>query len=733
MATIGTKTKEKLDDMKRRVESSYKYFQNNYKRYREFRNFAFRETVSEKQRALLNQLNRPVVEFNIVEAPISRLLGEFSKHEPGVLVSPAEGVPVDQKVLDVVEGHLRHIMHEADKNSFSYEVYKDLLTGGFSVAKVYTDYASPMSFNQQIYHKRVFDPTLCGFDPMARASHKGDGHYCFEIYPYLLEDFERMFPNVDTYNLSFQRQIEGYTWSYEDSDFQKIVLACDYFEKKIRKMKIVRLANGRVMTEKNYEKLEAYWKKEQVFTQIPKVVGKSRITEVETVVNYKFLEDQVIEKTETDYTYLPLVFIDGNSINLVKGTSNNTYQMTRPYIYNAKGIQEMVNFAGQTMCNSMENLVQHKFIVMKESIPQEKDYLEALTDIQRANTIVVNAYSENDPTKAIPTPIREVQNVPLPPEVTASFQGGAPILQEILGSFSSNLGKNDNDLSGKAVIESTTVGNAAAMPYIVGYLAGLTQISNIEVDLMPKYIVGERTIGIVDKAGKRDYADVNSQGNPELNYDEKAIKVNIEAGVNFQVQKNQALQQILGLMQASPEFAAFMNDDGSLPILLDNLQIYGADRLQEAAEQWVQKKAQMQQQQQQMQQEAMMQDPRMLTAKAKMQQVQIETQQQQIDMQQTQIENQLAMAKLQIEKELATSKILEAEAKVTQAQIDSSIKLTEQETSHFNHEIDAATKLAEIKSREHDQHLERHAAGLAERKLEHEIEMSKDKNANPSN
>ncbi len=727
MATIGTKTKEKLDELKRKVESSYKYFQNNYKRYREFRNFAFRETVSEKQRSLLNQLNRPVVEYNIVEAPISRLLGEFSKHEPGIIVSPAEGVPVQQQVLDLVEGHLRHIMHEADKNSFSYEVYKDLLSGGFSVAKVYTDYASPMSFNQMIYHKRVFDPTLCGFDPLARASHKGDGHYCFEIYPYLLEDFERMYPNVETRNLSFLRNIEGYTWSYEDSDFQKIVLCADYFEKKVKKVKIVKLANGRVLTEKNYEKLEAYWSKEQVFTQIPKVIGKPRVTDITSIINYKFLEDQMIERTETDYTYLPLVFFDGNSINLVKGTSNNTYQMTRPYIYNAKGIQEMVNFAGQTICNSMENLVQHKFIVMKEAIPQEKDYLEALTNIQRANTIVVNAYSENDPTKAIPTPIREVMNVPLPPEVTATFQGSTPILQEILGSFASNLGKNDNDLSGKAVIESTTVGNAAAMPYIVGYLAGLTQVENIEVDLMPKYIVGERTIGVVDKAGKRSYAEVNN-GKIDINYDERAIKVNVEAGVNFQVQKNEAMQQILGLMQASEEFAAFMNDDGSLPILLDNLQIYGADRLQEAAEQWVQKKGQMQQQAQEQQQQAMMQDPRMIKAQAEMQKVQLQAQQ-------NQIENQLDMAKLQIEKELAMSKILEAEAKVTQAQIDSSIKLTEQETSNFNHEIDAATKLAEIKSREHDTHRDNvkaaHGMHIAERDMVMK-ERGKDKNAHTS-
>ena len=224
-----TKTaSEQLARVKKNVSTAYMYFDDNYKRYREFRKYVFKESINEQQRAVLQQLNRPVVEFNILEAYISRLLGEFSQHEPGIEVSPAEGIPVDQQVLDVVEGHLRHILHDANKNNFSYEIYKDLLSGGFSVAKVWTDYASPMSFNQQIYLARVFDPTMCGFDPMARASHKGDGQFSFEIYPMLEEEFHRQFPGVELSNVGYMRDIEGFNWTYKDIQGQKIVLVADY-------------------------------------------------------------------------------------------------------------------------------------------------------------------------------------------------------------------------------------------------------------------------------------------------------------------------------------------------------------------------------------------------------------------------------------------------------------------------------------------------------------------------
>src|SRR6185295_13380764 len=126
--------------------------------------------------------------------------------------------------------------------------------------------------------------------------------------------------------------------------------------------------------------------------QIPIPGGKPRWTELETVVRYELIESQIISETDTDYAFLPHVFFDGNSVVLTQDNSNTTYLMTRPYIYNAKGAQDLKNFSGQCWANYLENLIQHKFIVMKEAIPQEEDYLKALTNIQQSNTVVVNAY-----------------------------------------------------------------------------------------------------------------------------------------------------------------------------------------------------------------------------------------------------------------------------------------------------------------------------------------------------
>ncbi len=720
-------TKEASNQLKRiheNISTSYLAFKHNVTRFHDFRRYVFETTITERQATLLRQLGRPIIEANIQEAYISRLLGEFAKHEPSINLTPAEGVPVNEQILDVVEGYLRHVIYEANKNGMSYEVYKDLLSGGFSVIKVWTEYSSPMSLKQVIRTGRVFDPTLAGFDPMARLSHKGDGNYCFELFPMLEEDFKREYPEAN-HNFSFTRNVDEFSWSYRSQTNQKTTLICDYYEKKKKRTQIVELSNGKVITMRDYKRLAKFWEEQQFIAQMPLVVSK-RWTELETICRYKLTECEVLEYEETDYTYLPLIFVDGNSVTLANSETNNTYQMTRPYIYQTKGIQDLKNFAMQSLAHYLQNIVQQKFIVMEESLPQQEDYIDLLTKTQQPGVIVMRAYSENNPDKPIPTPIREVNQPPAPPEIMGTFQIADPTTQTILGSYASNLGQNDNDLSGKAVIESASVGNSAAMPYVCGYLAAWTQLGSVIVDLIPKYIVGKRKLPHADKNGEFSYKEVNQEGMPALDYEESAIQCHIEAGVNFQVQKNQAVEQIIALGNSNPTLQQFFSDeDGGLPILAKNLTIYGADQLPEAIEKWSQKMQQQQQQMMQMQQEAMMSDPRMLKAQVDMRKVELEAQEQQFKVRQAEFDNQIEIAKQAVAKIVADAKLIESEAKVAQAQIDSAVRLEEAETSKLNHALDAAVKVAEVNEKEHSLQMKAHENHRENVKLHHEISKSK--------
>jgi hypothetical protein len=586
---ISKKHTDRLEDLKDLVKRSYDYNRENAERWHEFQKFIYLTSISEDDKEVLKDLNKPQIEFNILEAYISRLCGEFSKQQPSIEAYTIGSANVQPQTLEIVEGYYRNMEYEARHNGTANKIYRDQLGGGFSVAKVWTEYASPNSFQQAIRYGRVFDPTLTGFDPMAKESHKGDGKYSFEIFPQRRADVEKKY-GVDLGNLGYTSNLDGFSWSYKTNS-EEIVLVADFYEKQMKRVRINQLANGMVVTDKEYEELQARWEMMGQLTQVPAIVNR-RWTDRETIMRHVFCENQLLCAPKvTNFGYLPHVFFDGNSVTIRKTLSGTAEQYTRPYIYQAKGAQRLKNFAGQTLANELENLVQHKFMVPVEAIPPE--YKDAYTDTQIPNVLVYNQFKDNDPNVRLDPP-REIGRPPIPAEIAGAFTGSDSVVQGILGSYDASLGINNNQLSGVAIVEGATQSNAAAMPYVVNYLAGLTQIGRIVMDLIPKYVVTPSTVPIVGKDGKRHYQKVNAQGQPSMQYDAQALGIKVEAGVNFEIQKDKNMKMLQQIMQMSPMFSQFISTQG-LPILLDNVDIKGADQLKEMAEQFVQQQAQQQQ------------------------------------------------------------------------------------------------------------------------------------------
>jgi len=712
---VAKKHQDQLERLKKNVRNTYSYFQPNYKRFNEFRRFVFDTSLTDDDKMVLDALKKPKIEFNIGEAYISRLRGEFSKQQPGIYVTAEDGTQVPGALIQTVNDHLRHIIFEANKNSCEYQVYTDILSGGFSAIKLWTEYANSMSFNQVIKFDRCYDPTLVGFDPLARAPHKGDGRFCFELIPQTREQFLDEHPEIDLNGIDFTRNVEGFNWSYSQNQ-EDVLLICDMYEKHKKRKRIVELANGAVMLADEYEPFVAQWEASGITQQVP-AIKSSRMTDLEIVCRYRFIENRILEYVETDYPGLPLIFVDGNSIVIRAGTNQGSFvQMTRPYIYHLKGLQQLKNFAGQTLANELENLVQHKFKVAKESLPDEQSYLDAYTNIQIANTLVYKAFKDNDPKTPVPAPT-EIARIPPPTEVIQTFTLVDQMSQSILGSYDASLGINNNQLSGTAIVEGATQSNAAAMPYVVSYMQSLSHLGQMIAKMLPKYYRTPRTIPIVKDDGTRDYRQVNGPGQVSFNYDENALNVKVEAGVNFSIQKSRSLQQLVSMSQAMPIFGQFMNAKG-LKVLIDNFDINGSEQLKELADQFMQELAQQQQMQQKMQQQEMAQNPMVL--KAKNDQIKMA-----LDEKQKQVDNQLEAGKLAVDKQQADTDFLKVLTEMHRARGEQAVSAMKAHAEETRAAVDLAIKHVDVAHghamghKEHDLELKKHV--LEERKVEHEM------------
>jgi hypothetical protein len=690
---IAKKHTDKLKLLKKSVEESQEYFHDNVERYERFLRFVFKSSLDGIEEATLADRGLPTIEFNILEAYISRLRGEFAKQQPSLTVRAADGIPLSMltpqftQTLEVVEAHLRALFFDGTNDMLEYNVYSDLLAGGFSVMKVYTDYVNEMSFEQNICVEKR-DPTLSGFDPLAKTSHKGDGRFCYELYPLVKQGFIDRFGEDSLKDMNFTKSLSGFDWSFKNEQ-EEIVLVCDYYEKKTKKETIIKLSNGHSLTQTKYEEFLKKWEEEGLIEE-PPVVVKRRRTMLEKIVRYRFCETKLLDVVETDYKYLPLVFVDGNSVNIKDGGSYT--QMTRPYVYHAMGIQRLKNLAGQSLGNELENTIQHKFVVALESIPT--DYQNAYQNVQKADTLIYNHFLDtNNPAVTLPPP-REIVRTPIPPQIAETFRMSDEMTQIILGSYDGAAGQNNGQMSGIAFARSAIQSNNASVPFIVGYIKGLNRVAQIIVDLIPKYYRTPRSLPVLLPDGKREYFEINKKGSLYMNYDPNHFQVKVETGVNFAMQKEIALQTIISLSQASQSFAQFFNQYG-LPILLDNIDIRGIDDLKEKAHEFQQQVQQQQQisQKQQMQQMQIQAQQQTMAMQKAQKELQSPTQEQ-IEIMAIQEKSKLDAAAISIKERDSETKFLEVMSKIRNSDVENELKLAEIDAENTRSAIDSAINMS---------------------------------------
>jgi hypothetical protein len=694
---IAKKNKDELESIKNSIEAYYKFFAGNFKNYHEDRKFLYQSNLTIEDISVANALDKPVIEFNMVEGFVSRMIGEFAKQQPSIEVREKSGKKVQPQLISLVEGHFRQILEQANKDQFEINVYDQLMSGGFSGIKVYTKYENEKSMTQEICMSAVSDPTLIGFDVMARKPHKGDGNCAFELSPYSEDEFTDYFGSDPLSRVNCRGTFKDFNWSYNNYD-ENIILVGAYYKKKMKEQRIVKLANNRTMTTDEYEMFLERWKKAGMIAQPPAVVGKPRKSLMTTICRYVVIESEILDYKETDYSYLPIIFVGGNSKLLRDSPTSPLRQVTRSYIHNAKGQQKLINLAGCSLANELENAVQSKWKIAEEGINPEA--MDAYTNNQIPSVALYRAYDDDG--RPLPEP-QEIMRTPAPPEIAGTFAGGMQVLQTILGSYDAQQGINKNDLSGIAIIEGATQSNAAAMPYIIGFLQGLTQAANVAVDLMPKYLVDMRALPIMLPNGNPSSVPINQNGGIQMDFQAEDLDVSVTAGVNFAIQKSRALNQIIALCNASQLFAQFINQMG-LEILLDNLEIRGIDQLKDMAQGFMQQLAKQQKMQDQLQQQQMQQAGQQnnpIMAK-----IQIEQQRLQQNAQQNAQENQLKTQEIQNDKDANDNERLKIMMQAKQAGTDDMVQIDKAN-------VEKMSKVADLELQQRDQ-THRHTRELLE-------------------
>jgi hypothetical protein len=692
-SNIAGKHLKQVSRIQKNVEDSWEYNQKNINRFRTLKSFVFQSTVSKTDRDTLLESDKPVVELNIVESYVSRLRGEFSKQIPEIEVR-AENETVSSKQVDVIEGYVRSIFCGSEyEHKVANPTYNDTLSGGFSVLRVATEYEHEDSMKQVIRVERVFDPDLCGFDPLAREASKADGNYCYQLVPKYEHEIQQEYPDLDVAKIKKKSLVNDgdFRWAYTDGiNKTDIYYVADYYEKKYSYDTMYLVSDPmnpdaeHSMWKNEYEELMESWDSIQ---EPPQVLKKAKRKKTK-ILRYKFIQDALIESPEeTDYDELPLVFVDGNSVH-IEGK-----QITRPYIYNAVDSQRIKNLAASAMVNDLENMRQTDVLIANEALPMNQEFMQGWLNPQKTKAALIYDHLSED---GEPLPAPQIfPRSQINPAFAQINQLQDETLQHILGSYDAQMGVQDSQLSGVAIVEGATQSNNAAMPYVINYIASLNQVAKIIVSLLPKYYKTLRTIPVVAPDGKREYVTINNRQSEDpimMDFSGNDLMVSLRAGANFDVQKNRSLKTIVELMRVSESFKAMVEMKG-LPILIDNVDIRGQQQLKQMSEEYMQemeKKA------------ANQQNPQEEMMKA---QIQIEQQKLQLQAKKQQGDLMIQMAKLKQEGEKLAEEAMEM-------RMNAIVRLEEAQN-----EADRTAAELAIKQSDHMLSVAEHQMNMVEKKL----------------
>ena len=523
------------------------YFQDNITRGKDDVNFTIRDQWTAVERSEFTRLFKPCMTFNKLYDSTKKIVGEQRKNKPDLIVRSLTGKATQQEI-DLRADLVRTISYRSQNDLVYQTAFKSALMMGFGAFQICLDYETPRSFNQVVKYELISDPTRTFFDPTALKPHKGDGNYCGRLYVFTRDEFFATFPYVTNPSSYIDPyMLLDFQWTTRDT-----ITVCDYFVKEWYSLILLKLSNGKSVTEDEWNEMEKTFKMQKEITEgtevskiiekeMPHIVAK-RQTQDYRIMHYRMIRDQIIDFSEWPSKQLPIIFVDGDSY-YIEGR-----QYTKSFIHEARDAQKLLNYAQSEVAAEMKNRRREQWVGTPDNIVGNEEMW------RNPELQVGILMAKPDPkTGQMPTkmPAWEVSQ-----GLFIASQSANQNLRESLG-FSENEAIQGKDISGKARRERKLEGSMSAYVFYDNLNQAIEQGGRVVLDLLP-YIAGsdERHMVIAKPDGASKSVILNEQmkdGTIANQISGGEFDIEIDTGPSFAVQKDVALEFFSQTIQAFPQ------------------------------------------------------------------------------------------------------------------------------------------------------------------------------------
>lgn len=501
---------------------------------------------------------RPSLVLNQMLPYCNQVINDIRQSRPAIRVTPVDD-GADVETAEVISGIIRNIERQSKANDAYDTAAMNAVTAGIGWIRVCLDYANESTFDQEIKIERILNFSSAYLDPNSQRLDGSDAEYCFIFDDISRDKFEKEYPDADTDSNTL-----GDGWCTKDT-----VRVVEYYYKKYESKTLYKISYQQETPRGTATYTGVVLKEEMDVLDEQGIVYEilaERETQFCKVKQCTFSGGEILSETDWPSKYLPLIPVYGQEVYLDKR------RQFVSLIRQGKDAQKMYNYWKSAST---------EFIALQPKAPwvgplgsfrsAERDWADA----NRKNI----AYLEYDI-------VHDDNGTPLPaPTRTPPIQGSPAMFQEAesakmdirlaLGMGASNMGLQDNAISGIAIRNRQIEGDNATFHFMDNLASSISQVGCVLVDLIPKVYSEKQIVRIIGEDGVEKIVPINQpfrksddgyepttdkENNGMFDLSMGKYDVVCDIGPSYSSQRQETADKLMEAMTAKPELFGIIGD-----------------------------------------------------------------------------------------------------------------------------------------------------------------------------
>ena len=497
---------------------------------------------------------------------------EALKNKASVNIRPT-GNGATYEAAQVYEGVVRHIEYISGAQGAYKTAFRFMTRTGIGYCRIVTDYIGPDTFDQDIFVRRVKDPTTVYIDPDINEEDGLNANFGFVFDDMPRDEYRIKHP--DHLDVSASSSLgEGLETGWLSENHVRV---CEYFRKEMLKDTLIQAINpatGEEVIGRKSKLPPEVW--DALNASMDK---KTREIEVPKIKWFTIAGSKIIDRRDWIGAYVPIARCVGEETIVEKQLDRKGH--VRPM----KDAQRQLNYWASATTESIATQPLQPWVLDPQSIEEYESVWKSANTRKHA---YLPYKSKDDQGRDLPKPER-VQPAVVPEALIKGRQMAETDLMMVTGQYQAQLGENENAKSGKAISERQAQGDNATYHFNDGYAMMIRAIGKMLVDLIPKVYDTARIVKILaeDDSEQEIHIDPNAKQAFEVKKSEEdgAIRsifnpsvgvydVEADMGPDFATRRQEAENAFTQLMAANKDLTLVIAD-----IAVKNMDFPGADEL----------------------------------------------------------------------------------------------------------------------------------------------------------